>query len=406
MLINMKPCPFCGGYVKIKQDKIIMGGCPKCRLRAFQSLCAAESTDTVGNTCVSKDEAFVGRVNHDIRPEEVKVDIVYTRAGGFSPISDSGIRVTHIPTGVSAESLDERSQHKNKQVAFEKLKELVKRVTTLTEECGGETGQAEPCSQGIKENAMLTDEFKREPRYIVLKIKDVLAHLSACQLDRLQEIGETVATGRSADGKPPLNVVVVEQDWPEFEQTWAAIEARMTGRAIEAEVLQAQEPVSNATLHAWVQSLSKGVDRCRQYADQGDAETIEDIIAYLTTPQPPAPCPKCARLQDELADALDVKNGAGPTALSMVMADRDALQVKVAKQNARIEQLNSIMLTDSTDAEKLLMQQVAQQAERIAQQDALIEKCEKALKRFRSDFGSCIGDEAIAAIAAQKAPGA
>ena len=53
----------------------------------------------------------------------------------------------------------------------------------------------------------------------------------------------------------------------------------------------AQEPVSNATLHAWVQSLNKGVDRCRQYADQGDAETIEDIIAYLTDPQPPAPCP-------------------------------------------------------------------------------------------------------------------
>lgn len=31
---------------------------------------------------------------------------------------------------------------------------------------------------------------------MVLKIKDALAHLSACQLDRLQEIGETIADGR------------------------------------------------------------------------------------------------------------------------------------------------------------------------------------------------------------------
>ena len=30
------------------------------------------------------------------------------------------------------------------------------------------------------------------------------------------------------DGKPPFNAVVVEQDWPEFEMVWDAIEARMT----------------------------------------------------------------------------------------------------------------------------------------------------------------------------------
>ncbi len=69
-------------------------------------------------------------------------------------------------------------------------------------------------------------DFKREPRYVVFKIKDALAHLSACELDRLQEIGEKIAAGRAADGKPPFNAVVVEQDWPEFEPTWAAIEAR------------------------------------------------------------------------------------------------------------------------------------------------------------------------------------
>lgn len=73
-------------------------------------------------------------------------------------------------------------------------------------------------------------EFKREPRYVVFKISDLLACLSACELDRLQEIGEKVAANRAAEGKAPFDAVVVEQDWPEFEPTWAAIEARMTGR--------------------------------------------------------------------------------------------------------------------------------------------------------------------------------
>ena len=71
-------------------------------------------------------------------------------------------------------------------------------------------------------------EFKRESRYVVFKIKDIHAYLSAAQIGALQTAGETIATGRAIVGKPPFNAVVVEQDWPEFEMVWDAIEARMT----------------------------------------------------------------------------------------------------------------------------------------------------------------------------------
>ena len=74
-------------------------------------------------------------------------------------------------------------------------------------------------------------DFKREPRYVVFKIKDIHAYLSAAQIDALQTAGETIAVGRAISGKAPFNAVVVEQDWPEFEPTWEAIEARMTGNA-------------------------------------------------------------------------------------------------------------------------------------------------------------------------------
>ena len=70
-------------------------------------------------------------------------------------------------------------------------------------------------------------EFVREPRYLVIKIKDAVKYLSEAQCFALTTLAARVEKGRSGDGKPALDSVVVERDWPEFEPTWAAIEARM-----------------------------------------------------------------------------------------------------------------------------------------------------------------------------------
>ena len=78
----------------------------------------------------------------------------------------------------------------------------------------------------------MREQFKREPRYVVFKIKDIHAYLSAAQIDALQTAGELIAVGRALAGKQPFNAVVVEQDWPEFEPTWAAVEARMTANYV------------------------------------------------------------------------------------------------------------------------------------------------------------------------------
>lgn len=75
-------------------------------------------------------------------------------------------------------------------------------------------------------------EFKREPRYVVFKLKDIEKYLTEGEKDSLMCIGDEIAYGRANDGKQPFNAVVVEQDWPEFEPTWAAIEARMTANAV------------------------------------------------------------------------------------------------------------------------------------------------------------------------------
>ena len=69
--------------------------------------------------------------------------------------------------------------------------------------------------------------MKRENRYIVIKRKDAEAALDKGQLEQLNGLSSVVSANRKKAGKLELNCVVVESDWPEYEPTWAAIEARI-----------------------------------------------------------------------------------------------------------------------------------------------------------------------------------
>ena len=75
----------------------------------------------------------------------------------------------------------------------------------------------------------MTNEFKREERYIVFKLADVEKNFFPSEISQLLRLYETQQSMRKQSGKPPLDCVVVEKDWPEYEPTWKAIEARMTG---------------------------------------------------------------------------------------------------------------------------------------------------------------------------------
>ena len=75
----------------------------------------------------------------------------------------------------------------------------------------------------------MSTEFKREARYAVLKSADVMQCLTVSELIELRRIQAKVEEHRAEIGKPPLDCVVVEADWPEYEPTWKAIDARVTG---------------------------------------------------------------------------------------------------------------------------------------------------------------------------------
>lgn len=72
----------------------------------------------------------------------------------------------------------------------------------------------------------MTNEFMREDRYIVFKVSDLGNSLKG---DEIRRLAREYAEQRRLKGKEPLECVVVEKDWPEYEPTWKAIEARVTG---------------------------------------------------------------------------------------------------------------------------------------------------------------------------------
>lgn len=69
--------------------------------------------------------------------------------------------------------------------------------------------------------------FKRENRYIVLKIRDALSALSDTEWETLTRLIAKVSWKRHQECRLPLQAVVVESDWPEYEPTWKAIEQRV-----------------------------------------------------------------------------------------------------------------------------------------------------------------------------------
>lgn len=77
-----------------------------------------------------------------------------------------------------------------------------------------------------------------EQRYIIFKLSDIreLDEDEAWVMNILDEVAETVAQVRQDASKPPLQAVVIEHDWPEYEPTLALLSARVDGTPAPAPV--------------------------------------------------------------------------------------------------------------------------------------------------------------------------
>ena len=66
----------------------------------------------------------------DIRKDELRVDTFRSSGAGGQHVNktESGVRFTHLPTGIVSESTDSRSQHKNREIALQRLYVKIREV--------------------------------------------------------------------------------------------------------------------------------------------------------------------------------------------------------------------------------------------------------------------------------------
>ena len=74
--------------------------------------------------------------------------------------------------------------------------------------------------------------MEREERYVVIKLSDIeeglkLGHISPSTVTTLEHIVTTVWFSRAQRGKEDLKTVVIEHDWPEYEEVWRTLESRI-----------------------------------------------------------------------------------------------------------------------------------------------------------------------------------
>jgi len=105
------------------------------------------------------------------------------------------------------------------------------RADGVVMKCGG-PGLCAVCTAEQEAQSAQAGEFQREDRYIVIKRKDLVAlHRDAYGPTQVAIEAFYAAIRMIEVQLPRRDYLIIEGGWPEYEPTWAAIQARVEGRA-------------------------------------------------------------------------------------------------------------------------------------------------------------------------------
>ncbi len=136
-------------------------------------------------------------VDVDIRPEDLRIDVFRSSGPGGQSVNttDSAVRVTHIPSGVSVASQQEKSQHRNREIALRLLRARLFEAKRQEEVARNAAQRRQQVGTGERSERIRTYNFPQN------RLTDHRFGLTRYDLTRLMEgeIGELLEDIIAAD---------------------------------------------------------------------------------------------------------------------------------------------------------------------------------------------------------------
>jgi peptide chain release factor 1 len=135
----------------------------------------------------------------NIRKDELKVDTFRSSGAGGQHVNktESGVRFTHLPTGIVAESTDGRSQIKNREIAIQRLYAKIRDVQRTAHENKIAAARKSLVGSGDRSDKVRTYNFPQN-RFTDHRINLTLYNLDRIMLGDLEEIIEALIMAENA----------------------------------------------------------------------------------------------------------------------------------------------------------------------------------------------------------------
>ena len=144
----------------------------------------------------------------DIKPEEIRIDVFRSSGPGGQSVNttDSAIRITHLPTGITVSCQDEKSQHKNKAKALKVLRSRLLQAEQDKQHAAMAESRRSQVGSGDRSERIRTYNFPQSRvtdhriNLTLYKLEAVMAGEIHEMVDALAAHAQTEALKNQADG--------------------------------------------------------------------------------------------------------------------------------------------------------------------------------------------------------------